>query len=63
MKQTGNRINAIVGLSVLLGIITGLIALVVAYFAFSGADWAGAGTSLIAAALAFGLVANALLRH
>jgi uncharacterized membrane protein len=63
VKQTGNRINAVVGLSVMSGIITGLIGLVVAYFAFSGADWAGAGISLVADALAFGLVANALLRH
>jgi hypothetical protein len=62
MKQTGNRINAVVGLAVILGVITGLIGLVVTYFAFFGADWTGAGISLVAAARAFGLVANALLR-
>lgn len=62
MKHTGDRINVVVGLSVILGIITGFIGLVVTYFAFFGADWTGAGISLVATALAFGLVANALLR-
>ena len=62
MKQTGTRINVVVGLSVILGIIPGLTSLLVTYFAFFGADWTGAGVCLIAAALAFGLVSNALLR-
>jgi O-antigen/teichoic acid export membrane protein len=62
MKQTENRITVVVGLSVILCIITGLISLLVTYFAFFGADWTGAGISLIAAALAFGLLSNALLR-
>jgi hypothetical protein len=62
MKQTENRITVVVGLSVILGIITGLTSLLVTYFAFFGADWTGAGISLVAAALAFGLLSNALLR-
>ena len=46
-----------------LAVVTGIASLVVAVFSFASANWVGAGICLVSAALAFGLVANALLRH
>ncbi len=45
------------------GCITGIASLVVAAFAFFNYDFSGAGISLLAAALSFGLMANAVLRE
>ena len=61
-KQT-KRLDALLGRNVLAGTVTGFFALVAALFAFIEGDWAGAGLCLTAAALAFGLTSNAMLRH
>jgi hypothetical protein len=62
MDKQAFSIATMVGQSVLAGMITGFAGLVVATFAFFGGDWIGAGICLAASAVAFGLLANALLR-
>lgn len=57
------RGNVITGIAIIAAFITGLFALVGSIFAFSGSDWTGLGLCLIAAALSFGAVANAILRR
>lgn len=56
------RTHIVIGASVYGGLLVGLSSLLVAYAAFSNMDWTGAGVSLVAGALAFGLLANAVLR-
>lgn len=58
-----SKAETVAGIAVLLAFVTGVASLVVAVFSFFSANWVGAGTCLVAAALAFGLVANAVLRH
>jgi hypothetical protein len=62
MEKKPNRFNNILGIAVMAALITGLTGFVTGVFAFFNADWTGAGVCLAAAALAFGLLANALLR-
>jgi len=62
MEKRRTRITSIVGQSVIAGMITGLAGLVAAVFAFIGGDWMATGVCLAASGLAFGLLANALLR-
>jgi hypothetical protein len=47
----------------LAAMVTGIVSLVVAVFAFFNSEWVAAGISLTSAALTFGLIANALLRR
>ena len=61
-KHEKEKAETIAGIAVLLAVVTGIAALIVAVFSFAGANWVGAGICLVAAALAFGLVANAVLR-
>lgn len=53
----------IVGLLAFACIIVGIGSIVAALFAFFGGEFVGAGLCLLAAALAFGLLANAVLRE
>ncbi len=62
-KPDKAQAETIAGISALLGVATGIASLVVAVFSFFGANFLAAGVCLGAAALAFGLVANAALRH
>ncbi len=62
MEKKSNKFEVILGIVVIAGMITGFVGLLAAVFAFFSADWAGVGVCLGAAALAFGLLANALLR-
>lgn len=55
--------ETVVGIALLAGMLTGLASLVVALIAFLNTDWMASSLGLIAAALAFGLVANAALRR
>ena len=63
MPDKQNRPDTIAGMALYAAMFTGFIAIIVAIFAFASANWVGAALSLVAAALAFGLVANAILRH
>lgn len=56
------RTHIVIGASVYGGLLVGVFSLLVAYFAVSTMDWVGAGIALVAGALAFGLLANAVLR-
>lgn len=55
--------ETIAGVAVVCAMITGYASLAVAAFAFFSMNWVGAGVCLVAAALSFGLVANASLRR
>ena len=62
MEKKPNRFDNILGLVVIAGLITGFIGLVAAVLAIFAGESIGAGVCLAAAALAFGLLANAFLR-
>jgi hypothetical protein len=62
MAKTTERLDAILGQSVIAAMITGVAAVVAAIFAFIQGDWVGTGVCLGAAGLAFGLLANAMMR-
>ena len=63
MRRNPNRLDTLVGIAVFAGLASGGLSVLVAVFAVVSADWTGAGICLGAAALAFGLTANALLRQ
>jgi hypothetical protein len=65
MTDSSDRPNApaILGLSVLGAFITGIAGLIVFVLAVLNADFVGAGVGLVASALAFGLLANAVFRQ
>ena len=62
MAKKPTRSENMVGFLTIAGMITGCVGLIGAVLAFLNADWTGTGLCLAAAALAFGLLANALLR-
>jgi hypothetical protein len=62
MNEKGRIAEALVGLAALGCAITGVASLVVALWPLVSLDYLGRGVGLAAAALAFGLLANALLR-
>ncbi len=61
MNEGSRAVNIIVGLGAVGPAIVGITAYIAALFAFASADFTGAGALLIAAALAFGLLAHAVL--
>ena len=63
METQRSRLEAVIGLSVVLGMVTGVLGVIAAVFAFFSYDWMAAGVCIGAAGLAFGLVANAVLRN
>lgn len=63
MKENLKIFNLLLGLSVVGGIVTGAFGLLAALDLGIQNEWAGAGPCLIAAALLFGLMMNALLRN
>jgi len=63
MSEKLDKPAAAAGLAIYSAMITGVFSIVVAVFSFFNYNWVGAGVSLVAAALAFGLVANAILRN
>ena len=62
-KPEEAKAETVAGIAVLLAFVTGIGGVTVGVFAFLDANWVGAGLGLVAAALAFGLVANAVLRN
>jgi hypothetical protein len=63
MAEGQRRGEAIAGVAVICGMVTGFAGLVAAIFAFFSFNWVGAGVCLAAAGLSFGFVANAALRQ
>lgn len=55
--------NTLIGIVIFAALITGLLSLIVGILAFINNDWAGTGLCLVAAAIAFGSITNALLRR
>ena len=53
----------VVGVATLGSVIAGIIALFASLFAFASGQWQAAGVCLIASAIAFGALANAVLRR
>jgi len=63
MSDEHKRQDTLVGLAILGSGITGVASLIVGFISLSDGDLIAVGVCLIAAALAFGLLANALLRE
>ena len=63
MSQNQRQLDAIIGLATLGGGIIGVAGFVVALIAFFNGDFLATGVCLIAAALSFGLLTNAVLRN
>ena len=63
MSENRRQFDRIIGLVTLGGAITGVAGLVAALFAFFSGEFVATGVCLIAAALSFGLLANALIRE
>ena len=62
-KLLMRRTSWLIGLATLGASISGVFALLAALFAFLSAQWQAAGVCLLAAGVAFGALANALLRR
>ena len=58
-----SRSETVGGLAVICGLLTGFLGLVIAALALFVSNWIGAGICLVAAALSFGLIANAVWRQ
>jgi hypothetical protein len=63
LNQQRNALDTVTGLAAIGCGIVGVAALIVAVFAFANAQFAGAGLSLIPAALAFGQLMNVTLKR
>lgn len=61
MQDKSGWVNSLVGISTIGGVITGIAGLLVALVSVLSGELLAAGACLIAAALAFGLLAGALL--
>lgn len=62
MSNGRKRLDTIIGLAALGSSVTGVVSLVVALFPIFSGEFLAAGVCLLAAALSFGLLANAVLR-
>ena len=62
-KQPARRTSWLIGLATMGSATAGALALFAALFAFVSAQWEAMGVCLLAAGVAFGALANALLRR
>lgn len=62
MEKKSNTFDVLLGIGVVFGLVTGIAGLLTAVYAFFSGEWLGTGLCLLAAAVAFGQIANALLR-
>ena len=53
MEKKSDRFEALIGIIIMAGLITGIAGLLAAVFAFFNTDWSGAGICLVASALGF----------
>jgi hypothetical protein len=63
MDTKRSRFNTLIGLALIGSSITGAVSLVAALFPLTEGDFSATGIFLFAAALSFGLLANAMLRE
>jgi len=61
--RPARRTSWLIGLATLGSAVAGVFALLAALFAFASVQWEAVGVCLIAAGIAFGALANALLRR
>lgn len=61
MKQQHRGLNTIIGVATIGPVIVGIVSFVGALIPFFNGNYAGAGVLLIASALSFGLLSNAVL--
>jgi hypothetical protein len=61
MSENRKKLDTIIGLAIVGSGVTGVASLIAALFPFFDRDFVAAGVCLIAAALSFGLLANAVL--
>jgi len=61
-ERDTKRTEWLVGLAIYGTTVAGILALILALLALFSGRWEAAGTGLVAAAIAFGALANALLR-
>ena len=62
MRNRRDPANTLIGITIAGGTVTGFASLIMALFPFINGDFIGTGICLAAAALSFGLLANAILR-
>jgi hypothetical protein len=63
MNSKPNKFDMVLGMSVIACLTTGIASLLTALFAFYNSNWTGTGICLGAAAIAFGLLTNAIINH
>ena len=63
MSEHRKTLNGMVALATLGSSVTGVVSLIAALFALSAGESVAASVSLTAAAISFGLLANALVRE
>lgn len=63
MSEDRTKLDTIIGLAAIGSSITGIASLIAAIFPFFNGEFTAMGACLIAAALSFGLLANAVLRE
>ncbi len=63
MEKRVERFQSLLSVGIIAGLVTGFVAFIAAALAFFSADWIGTGVCLAAAALAFGMISNAVLRQ
>jgi hypothetical protein len=62
VSENRRTLDAMIGLATVGSGVTGIASFILALLAFLNADFAAGGTLMLAAALSFGLLANAVLR-
>jgi hypothetical protein len=62
MNENHKMLNAMIGLATLGSSVTGIVSFLAAMVTFLSGEFVAAGACLAAAALSFGLLANAVLR-
>jgi hypothetical protein len=62
-SKESRRTSWLVGLATVGSVVTGVLALFGALYAFLSGQWQAAGVCFIAAAIAFGSLANSVLRR
>lgn len=63
MEKAASRAAALIGLATYGAAAVGIMSFILAFMAFARFEYAGAGLALLAGAVAFGHLSNALLRR
>jgi hypothetical protein len=63
MDQARDSLNVVIGLALVGASLTGVASLIATLFAVSSGEFAAMGLCIVAAAMSFGLLSNAVLRQ